>query len=277
MSSFGKLVRKSNTSLFWCMQSLPKAKREAIYTLYAYCRHLENIIEGNMPVQEKEELLTAWHEELENIYEKKVPKTNVGRKIYKNCMRFKIKKQDFSEILKSALLDFPKPLQAPDYETLKRFGYGTMEIPLYITLRIIGDLPEEKMRTLASSMGEAMQMTNILKDVKEDALDGHLYMPIEILKECHISDLKPQNAITEANLSCAREKLAKVAEKDFKKTQELLFGLKTKQTRPLKFIYYVYRRYFDIMRRRGWEVISPKPELKLKDKLSIAFKTFLDK
>ena len=63
MSLIGKLVRKSQATLFWCMHGLPKAQREAIYTLYAFCRHLDNVVDGNMPQKEKCELLNAWQRE----------------------------------------------------------------------------------------------------------------------------------------------------------------------------------------------------------------------
>ena len=90
MSSIGKLVRKSQAVMFWCMRVLPKAKREAVYTLYAFCKHIDNVIDGNLDKEEKLEIFNAWQEELINIYDKKVPLSNIGRKIYKNCMRFKI-------------------------------------------------------------------------------------------------------------------------------------------------------------------------------------------
>ena len=93
MSSIGKLVRKSQATLFWSVRSLPKAQREAIYTLYAFCRHIDNVVDGTLPEKEKEELLAAWKQELENIYDKKVPATDIGRRIYKNCMRFKLPKE----------------------------------------------------------------------------------------------------------------------------------------------------------------------------------------
>ena len=79
-----KIVKKSGTSFFWSMRFLPKAKREAMYTLYAFCRHIDDIVDGDSSVAEKQELLQAWREEMDNIYDKKVPATDIGRKIYKN-------------------------------------------------------------------------------------------------------------------------------------------------------------------------------------------------
>lgn len=277
MSSIGKLVRKSQATLFWCLQTLPKAQREAIYTLYAFCRHIDNIAEGNRPRQEKADIFKVWQQELENIYDKKVPASDIGRKIYKNCMRFKIKKEDFSEILNCTLLDAPKPLQAPKLETLYRYCYGTAEIPTYITLAIIGGMSETTMRELAQSFGRAMQLTNILKDIKEDALAGHLYIPVELLKQAGIDSTDPLTVVTDKNLIAVREQLARLAAADFDKAFAILAEADRKKTRPLRVILHIYKRYFDIMQTRGWEIMSPKPNISNLDKLAIAYKAVFGK
>ncbi len=277
MSPIGKLVRKSQATLFWCMQSLPKAQREAIYTLYAFCRHIDNVIDGHLLDKEKKEVLKAWEQELENIYDKKVPATDIGRKIYKNCMRFKIRREDFSEILNCALLDFPQPLQAPDYNTFYRYCHGSSEIPAYLTLHIIGGMEEEKMRELAQNFGRAMQLTNILKDVKEDALAGHLYAPKELLNQAGIMTSDPIAAVTDKNLIAVREQLAKMAACSFDKAFSLMEGGDKKKTRPLRFVLHIYKRYFDIMQNRGWEIMSPKPAIGKMDKLAIAIDTIFCK
>lgn len=277
MSSIGKLVRKSQASLFWCLQSLPKAKREALYTLYAFCRHLDNLADCDLPDNEKEQLLTKWQEELNNIYVKKVPATDIGRKIYKNCMRFKIQKEDFCEILNSAFLDFPKPLQAPLMTTFQQYIKGTAEIPTYIALLIIGGIDEKNMRNLAHHFGRAMQITNILKDIKDDALSGHIYLPQEMLKSAKITSTDPLTILTDAHLITAREQLGHLGAQYFEKTFELLSQIDSTKTRPIRLVLYVFKRYFDIMQKRGWEVISPKPEISRRDKLAIMFKVLFDK
>ena len=139
MLSVGKIVRKSQPSLFWCMRSLSKAKREAIFTLFAFCRHLDNIIQSPMSDEEKIELFSAWQEELDNIYDKKVPATNIGRKIYKNCMRFNLPKELMVEILNSALLNATSPIQAPENDVFEKYIYGYAVVPFYLSLMIIGD------------------------------------------------------------------------------------------------------------------------------------------
>ena len=95
MLSIGNIVRKSQPSMFWGMRNIAKPKREAMYTIFAFSRHIDNIVNSSMKLEEKMDLLNLWHDEIDNIYDKNIPATNIGRKIYKNCMRFNLPK-DFS-------------------------------------------------------------------------------------------------------------------------------------------------------------------------------------
>ncbi len=277
MSAVGRIVRKSQATLFWCMRGLPKAKREAIYTLYAFVQHLDDIVSGNLSQQEKADLLSAWKIELDNIYDKKVPATKIGRKIYKNCMRFKIQKEDFSQILQAFSLDFPKPLQAPSNKTFTAYCHGTAVIPVYIMLLIMNEMKEASKRTLAFNFGMAMEITNILRNIKEDALKNRLYIPKEILQEAGIQSVVPSVVITDKNLTSVREKLARQASIYFSKAHKMLSASNQKNTRPLRFIFHIYKRYFDIMSYRGWEIMSPKPKIGRIDKIMIAVNTIFDR
>ena len=277
MSSVSHIVRKSKASLFWYFRSFEKAKREAVYTLCAFCFHIDQIVHGRLDDAQKAELLNAWQIELDNIYHKKVPETKIGLKIYKNCMRFKIKKQDFEAILKAAMLDCPTPLQAPTKDTFDTYCTGMAVAPIYIMLLITGDLKEASMRALSQNLGYAIELTNILRNIKDDASNGHLYIPKEYLSVYNITATEPMRAITDKNLVMVRQKMAVEAEQYFNKAHKLIFASDKKNTRILRFIYHIYRRYFDIMSRRGFEIMSPKPKIKRKDKLAIAFNTLFDR
>jgi len=277
MSSVSHIVRKSQATLFWCLRALPKAKREAIYTLYAFCFHIDRIVSGSLDDNQKEELLKAWQIEFDNIYDKKVPETNIGRKIYKHCMRFNIQKKDFASILNAALLDCPHPLQAPERKVLDAYFEGSAISPIYIMLLIMGEMKEASMRALSHNLGIAIELTNILRNIKDDALKNRLYVPKEILEKAGVEDLAPMRAVTDKNLTYAREKLAIEASKCFDKAHKLIFSSDKKSTRLLRFIFHIYKRYYDIMRQRGWEVMSPKPEIRRFDKLAIAFNAIFDR
>lgn len=277
MSLVSRIVHKSQASFFWCMRGLPKVKREAIYTLYAFIRHLDSITESALSLSEKEELFEAWKIELQNIFDKKSPETQIGREIYKIILRFKIQKEDFEFLLKAAQLDFPHPLQAPKQEIFEQYILGNAIIPVYLVLLIMGELKEKPMRTLAENFGNAIALTNILRNIKDDAIGGHLYIPEELLKECHISSKDPMTVIRDSNLTNVRQKIAYRAAVCFQKTHKMMYATNKKTMRPLRFIFHIYKRYFDIMQKRGWEIMSPKPQIKAIDQFIIVLNTVFDR
>ncbi len=277
MNNVDYIVKKSGSSFFWSMRLLPKAKREAMYTIYAFCRHIDDIVDGDMPLREKQELLDAWREELDNIYDRKVPATEIGRRIYKNCMRFKLPKEEFLKLIDSISMDIPKPLQAPKMVDFLKYCRGVAGVPGSLSLRIFGCKDENLIEELATSLGNALQITNILRDVKEDAQANRLYIPKEYLKKAEISSKKPSEVIVNKNLSIAREELAKLAEEDYAKANTIIPFLDKKVARPVRVIAAVYKKYFDIMQNRGWEVISPKPKIGKLNKFSLALRAYFGK
>ena len=277
MNNVDYIVKKSGSSFFWSMRLLPKAKREAMYTIYAFCRHIDDIVDGDMPLREKQELLDAWREELDNIYDRKVPATEIGRRIYKNCMRFKLPKEEFLKLIDSISMDIPKPLQAPKMVDFLRYCRGVAGVPGSLSLRIFGCKDENLIEELPTSLGNALQITNILRDVKEDAQANRLYIPKEYLKKAEISSKKPSEVIVNKNLSIAREELAKLAEEDYAKANTIIPFLDKKVARPVRAIAAVYKKYFDIMQNRGWEVISPKPKIGKLNKFSLALRAYFGK
>lgn len=273
MLSVGDIVKKSQPSLFWCMRGLPKSKREAIYTLFAFCRHISNIIRSSMPAEEKAELLKAWKEELDNIYDKKVPTTNIGRKIYKNCMRFNLPKQQFSEILNSAFLDVPQPLQAPTQNIFEKYIYGSSVVPLNLALMIIGDAKSTAREKLAQSLGRALMITYILRDVKDDAKSNHLFIPYELLQQANVNKTSPMAVVEDKNLSQAREALSLEAKKSFNTALRFLNKMNKQSVMPLHYLTNLSLYYFNKMNDRGWEIISPKPNITKFNNIKLIVKT----
>ena len=273
MLSIGELVRKSQSSVFWCMRSLPKAEREAMYTLYAFCRHINEIMISSMTEREKESLLTAWKEELDNIYEKNVPSTNIGRKIYKNCMRFNLPKESFAAILHSAELNAIKPLIAPKSEVFERYIYGIAVVPVELSLKIMGEEKSNVRKELAHNLGSAMIVTYILRDIKDDAKKERVYFPSDVLEKAGVMIDIPMSMAEDKNLIVARAELAKVAARNFRNVERLLDKMSRKKYLPLRFINNISRCYFEKMQKRGWEIISPKPKISNLEKIGIVWNT----
>ena len=277
MDNIGYLVKKSGSSFFWSMRLLPKAKRMAMYTIYAFCRHIDDIVDGDLSLREKQELLQAWREEIDNIYDKKVPATEIGRLIYKNCMRFKLPKSEFLRLIDSISMDIPKPIQAPTMSDFLKYCRGVAGVPGNLSLRIFVCQDEKVIEDLSTALGNALQMTNILRDIKEDALANRLYIPKEYLKKANITSYTPSEVLTDKNLSEARQELAKEAAQNYAKVNQIIPLLDKQTARPVRAIASIYKKYFDLMDKRGWDIVSPKPYLSSFNKFSLALRAYFGK
>jgi phytoene synthase len=280
MKDLKKIVRSkikngSGRTVFWGMQFLPKAKREALYTLLAFVRHLEDVVESPVALAEKQEILSMWREEMDNIFERRVPATDIGRRIYKNCMRFKLPKAEFLNLVDSISANIDNPLKAPTLKQLSGYCRGVGGMTGSLSLRVFGCTDEQTIRELSTSLGLAVQITNILLNVKEDAQNDRLYIPQELLEKAGISATDPKSVVVDKNLAAARRELARIAAENYRKVYEILEKQEKTTARPIRLITDLYRKYFDIMEKRGWEIISPKPRVSKWCKLRILLKNLL--
>lgn len=273
MSSIGRLVRKNHSAVFWCTLHYPKAKREAVYTLYALFKHFDDLTSSALPLENKAEILAAWQREVVNIYDKKVPVTDIGRRIYKNCMRFKLPRECFENILKGVEMDCPKALFCPNMKDFEQYCSYLSEIPCYLILKIIAEFDDKTIKALAVSIGKAVEITQILRNMKDDALGGHIYIPQEFLTAANIEkNLSAKEILVHKNLHQARESLAECAEFAYGEAYRLLEECRNKNSKPMVYMLNLYHAYFEQMKKRGWEVISPKPELKFKDRCKLIYR-----
>ncbi len=261
MLSLGDMVKRSQPSLFWCMRGISKAQREAVFSVFAFCRHLSSILRSDMKISEKKDILKTWREELDNIYDKKVPATNIGRKIYKNCIRFDLPKAAWLNILDAAFWDVEARETAPAQAEFDAYVSGMAITPMHLMLMIVNSEHPSANQELAKSLGQAVMLTYILRAVKSDAKRNRIYIPAELLQQAGVQGDKPRNVAEDKNLMYARAELAKTADIGFGKAERLLGKMSKKQTLPLRLIKNNARSLFDIMNRRGWEIISPKPKL----------------
>jgi len=275
MSQIGKIVKRSNSVFYWtCVYLFPKAQREAIYAVYAFCRHIDNIVDGDLPIAEKSALINAWIEELHNIYDNKVPATDVGRHIYKNCMRFKLPKQKFMDFILQTALDLPKPIQSMNIDEFKHYCRTIAGTQCFFAMKIMG-FDDNEAEYLSDKLGIFLQITDILKDEKEDAKIDRIYAPNEFIYEAEIMPLSPEHIITDKNFSLVRAKLGALATQYYNETKDILEKTSRKKALPFKVLLNLYHHYFEEMEKRGWEIISPKPHLSSRQKVGIIIHTIL--
>lgn len=175
-----EVTQKSKSSFYYSFLLLPGLKREAIYTVYAFCRFIDNIVDEKLSVgQSAEDLLRRWRQELDDCYEGRATHP-ITVELAEYVRRFKIPKIYFEGLIKGAEMD----LFVKRYETfsdLYQYCYRVAALVGLMCIEIFG-YSNPQAREYAVHLGVALQLTNILRDLREDAEKGRIYLPREDLQ-----------------------------------------------------------------------------------------------
>ena len=173
------LVRKSRSSFYYSFLFLPRAKREAIYAVYALCRAVDDVADDPGDIEAKADRLKGWREELDRCYAGR-PTNPITRALRDCLIRYPIPKGYFEELIAGVEMD----LAITRYRTLAdltRYCYRVASVVGLICIEIFG-YRDEATKEYAINLGLALQLTNILRDLKTDGRRGRIYLPQEDLE-----------------------------------------------------------------------------------------------
>jgi len=173
------LVRKSRSSFYYSFLFLPRPKRDAIYAVYALCRAVDDVADDAGDMEAKAERLKGWREELDRCYAGR-PTHPITRALRDCLSRYPIPKGYFEELIAGVEMD----LTLTRYRTfadLTRYCYRVASVVGLICIEIFG-YRREATKEYAINLGLALQLTNILRDLKTDGRRGRIYLPQEDLE-----------------------------------------------------------------------------------------------
>jgi phytoene synthase len=264
------LVAASGSSFFWAMRFLPKPKREAMFAVYAFCREVDDIADGDAPLENKRAELAAWRVEIDRLFAGQ-PKKPVARALAGPVTTFGLAREDFLAMIDGMEMDAGDDLIAPSMADLRLYCARVAGAVGLLSVRIF-DGPSDASRKLALTLGEALQLTNILRDLREDAERGRLYLPEELLSRHGVASRDPQTVLRDAALSGVCTDLAAEARQRFIEAEASLTALSKREYRPAVVMMQVYRRVLDRLIRRGWQRLDRKVGLHPVAKLWIALR-----
>ena len=179
-ADIGAVVAASGTSFMAGMRVLPRARREAIHALYAFCRIVDDIADGDLHVPDKRAALDAWEEEIERLFTGR-PATPLGRALVTPVARYALPREEFALVIEGMRMDVDGPVVAPDRERLAAYVRRVAGAVGMLSMRIFGAWRGAPSQRFALALAEGLQLTNILRDVEEDAALGRLYLPADAL------------------------------------------------------------------------------------------------
>ncbi len=271
------VVRQAGTSFYWAMRFLPKPKREAMFALYAYCREVDDIADEPAPEADKLARLDGWRRELDRLYAGEPPNDPVAMSLVAPIARYQLPRAPFEEILRGMETDATGPVRAPTMAELELYCARVAGAVGLQSVRIFG-CRDQHADAYAQATGRALQLTNILRDLEEDAEDGRLYVPREALDDAGIATREPAEVLAHPALGRACAMVAARAEASYRAAEHLRDAMApadARALRPAAIMTAVYRGLFDRMAARGWARATEPVAMGKAAKLGVALRCLL--
>ncbi|MGE5546373.1 MAG: squalene/phytoene synthase family protein [Solirubrobacterales bacterium] len=267
MSSAHDAVRRARSSFYWAMRLLPAERREAMFAVYAYCRALDDIADGPQAAEEKRARLAVVRGALAAFFETGVALDPLIAALAAPIRRFDLPRAELEALIDGMEADVAAPPMAPSMDELRLY---CRRVAGSVGLLAVHVFERPDARDFALSLGEAMQFTNILRDVAEDAALGRLYLPAELLEQAVILARDPQAVLAHAGLPRACARLAALAEERFGDAEAELRRIGRKRLWPAVAMMATYRTQLAWLVRHGWR--GPAPRVGRFTRLWIALK-----
>src|SRR6201994_111376 len=211
------IVRAAGTSFYHGMRVLPADRRHAMYAIYAFCRIVDDIADEAGSLEEKRIALTAWRDNIAGLYQGRT-EGPVTRVLAAAVARFDLRAADFIAVIDGMQTDAETVVIAPDMATLDLYCDRVASAVGRLSVRAFGDASPAAER-VAYSLGRALQLTNILRDLQEDAERGRIYLPAEYLRDAGVP-LEPDAMLTAPGLPAVCQRLAERAHGYFHAARE---------------------------------------------------------
>jgi len=243
-------VEEAGTSFYWAMRLLPRDRRNGMYAIYAFCREVDDIADGDRPVEQKLAALAAWRGEIDNLFDGEA-RHLVARALLEPTRRFQLRKKDFLAVLAGMEMDAREDIRAPYFASLDLYCARVASAVGHLSVHVFGDAGDAAHR-VADSLGRALQLTNILRDLAEDAARGRLYLPREILEQHGIRSAEPAAVLRHPALPAACRDVAAMAEGHFREAARTMEQCSRRAMRPAAVMAAIYRATLSALQRSGW-------------------------
>jgi phytoene synthase len=262
-----RIVRAAGTSFYRGMRILPPDRRAAMYGIYAFCRLVDDIADEPAPLPEKRAALAAWRAKITGLASG-LASDATTRVLLPATRLFALREADFLAVIDGMQTDAETTIVAPSWPELDIYCDQVAAAVGRLSVRAFGDASANA-DTVAHHLGRALQLTNILRDIAEDAARGRLYLPREYLMDAGVP-LTPAAALASPALSAVCTRLATDAEAHFSKADAAMWLCDRRAMRPARIMSATYRAVLSALQRRGWSRPAEPVHVPTWRKLSIA-------
>jgi phytoene synthase len=244
-------ARSRKSSLYAAMRMLPRRQREAMYEIYSFCRAVDDIADDGGARAPRRAALAAWRADIAAMCNGILPRPGLAG-LLRAITTFGLRQEDFLAVVDGMEMDVCADLVAPDRATLDLYCDRVASAVGRLSVRVFG-LAEADGTALAHHLGRAFQLTNILRDLDEDAAIGRLYLPREALDAAGIPVTTPHEILASPALARACAPVIAMAKAHFAEAEEIMTRCPRACVKAPRIMAEVYRAILVNLEARGFD------------------------
>ncbi len=248
----------AGSSFHTAMRILPPSQRQAMFEIYAFCRAVDDIADGDTQHADRLAALEDWRADIAACYAGDAPAAL--RSLDEQIKAFNLQQQDFCDVIDGMIMDVVATIVAPDAATLDLYCDRVASAVGRLAVRVFG-LEEQPGIELAHHLGRALQLTNILRDIDEDADIGRLYLPAEPLAAAGIPSGTPHEVISHPAIETVCRGIARDAQAHYDASAAIMARCPSRVVRSPRIMYEVYHEILSRLLARGWQ--APRPRVRV--------------
>ena len=236
------------------MRILPRPRREAMFAIYSFCRAVDDIADEAGPRHARRQALAKWRRDIGALYtgETSQPCARARlRGLATAIHAFGLRREDFWAVIDGMEMDVDADIRAPDLATLDLYCDRVASAVGRLSARTFG-MPQAEGRCLAHHLGRALQLTNILRDLDDDAALGRLYLPCEDLRAAGIGEADPREVLANPALGRACAPVIARAKTHFGDAAQIMARCPRASVRAPRIMADVYQAILAGLERRGF-------------------------
>ena len=268
-------TKQSGSNFYYSFLFLSKAKRHAMYTVYAFCKAVDSAVDEPPAGSNPKDELRRWRRELDAVYGG-TPTLPITISLAHHVKALSIPKAYFEELVKGVEMDLSNNRYAT-FDELSLYCYRVASVVGLICLHIFGTT-SPRAQDYAVSLGMAFQLTNILRDVGSDAATSRIYLPLEDLRKWNYPEKALLNRSYSPEFRALMEYEASQAHHYYKRAEAALMGLSASERRALtvaEIMRGIYSRILERIERSNYQVFGPRISLTTTQRLLIALRIWL--
>jgi phytoene synthase len=251
------ITRKSASNLALAFILLPRPKREAMAVLYAFCREVDDATdEDSLPVSQRREILAAWRADVQRACDRGQPEFPVNQELQPVIQQFGLKFELFDELLKGCETDLDQT-RYETWEQLETYCYRVASVVGLLSLEIFG-YQNARSRDYAIALGHALQLTNILRDVQNDASRGRIYLPKTEMEKFSVTETEILRGEYSERYAQLAASVAARARQHYQRARELLPPEDRRAMVAAEMMGAVYWRLLRRLEARNFNVFTPR-------------------